>query len=1257
MSRLTRPVAGGLATVVAAGMLAAWQPTAGASPGTSAATAAPVGATNAAAASSSRTGSTSADATHTVTLITGDVVTVTDRGAGPGTATVQPAKGSDGGVQIQMIGRDLHVVPDEALPYLASGRLDEDLFNVTELISQGYDDAGTDVLPLIVQYKPSLRSIPAEPAYADRTRALPSINGSALEANKDRARKFWLSITSDVPAGATARFDAGLGKVHLDERVRASLADSVAQVGAPEAWAAGFDGTGVKVAVLDTGIDATHPDLADQIVQTQSFVPGEDIVDIDGHGTHVASTVAGTGAASGGQEKGVAPGADLVIGKVLDNSGFGASSWIIDGMEWASQHAKVVNMSLGSQEASDGTDPMAVAVDELSAATGTLFVIASGNNGRIGGVSSPAAADAALTVGAVDSGDQLAWFSNQGPGLGDALVKPEIVAPGVDILAARSSASPGQGDYTSMSGTSMATPHVAGAAAILAQQHPGWTGDQIKQALVSTSKPLDGRTAYEVGAGRLDIPSTLLGSIVATGSTSFGFFDYPHDGDAPVDRTVTYTNLGAADVTLDLTTSVTDASLSPAPAGMVTLSAAQVTVPANGTADVTVTADPNAGVAGATYSGTVIASAAGEQVAQTAVGLVKEEERYSLDISAIDREGQAAGGYVTLYRYGDQWVNTLPIDPATGTVATQRLRPGIYNVTSWLPVSGELGGDSSGVALVGNPHLVVDQNREIVLDARDANRITVRTPKVSEDIYRRTGYFHDSGIDDPFRTFVNQYTVPANVDEMYAAPTGQVAGAGYEYLTRWRRTAPLLSLSAITRGQQLLTPLYQLGSTRYEGTDRLAAVYAGNGTPDSYAGIDAVGKVVLVSRDDTVDPMTRAQAAVDAGAAALVVVNTERGRYYEWAGGTDLPVISLTAAEGQPLVDRLVDGRRVSFRIHGTEFPPYLYDLVDAHQGGIPANLRYAPAQRELATITNRFVGAERELAFESRADCRAWYWPPCLEVYEPVQTGSTRTDYVSTQEGTEWYEGAVHSAGWELRGDRVAYSARQHETNTWFDPIVRPRLGTGFWPARRSGDFFAVNVPQASSGDEGVTGSMLDSSTIVSRLYQEGELIRESPFQAVQTTVPQTAGWAEYRFEQDTTRPGDVWTHSVSSSTAWTFRAETTPSNDWVDLPLLQLDYHVATDLRGAVRAGSKQTIGVTAFHFVATQGAGKVRGTTLHLSYDDGDTWRPVRLERAGQGTWEGKVTIPKRGADFVSIRATGWDGAGNEVEQTVMRAFSVR
>ncbi len=145
---------------------------------------------------------------------------------------------------------------------------------------------------------------------------------------------------------------------------------------------------------------------------------------------------------------------------------------------------------------------------------------------------------------------------------------------------------------------------------------------------------------------------------------------------------------------------------------------------------------------------------------------------------------------MTLYRYGDQYVSTLELDPATGTVPTQRLQPGVYNVTSWLPVDA----NASGVALVGDPHVVVGgADSTVTLDAREANEISVRTPRPSIDGARRPGYFHDSGIGGPFASFANQYAVSPAIDHVYAAPTGQVDGGRYEFVMRWRRTAPLLS--------------------------------------------------------------------------------------------------------------------------------------------------------------------------------------------------------------------------------------------------------------------------------------------------------------------------------------------------------------------------------------------------------------------------------------------------------------------------------
>ena len=1192
-------------------------------------------------------GAAPAAQTTKVTLLTGDVVTLTHHGAGSGRDTVRidRAPGSTGGVQTYTVGDDLHVVPDAALPFLAHDRIDADLFNVTELVEQGYDDASVPSIPLIVQYAPGVRAASAAaPEHATKSTVLTSIHGAAITADKEDATDFW----ADLAHPARARFAGGIAKIHLDGKVEAALADTVAQVGAPEAWAEGLDGTGATVAVLDTGVDPGHPDLAEQVAQTRSFVPGETITDVNGHGTHVASTVAGTGAASDGREKGVAPGADLAIGKVLNDAGSGAESWIIEGMEWGAGLADVVSMSLGSTEPSDGTDPMALAVDSLSKSTGALFVIAAGNYGRVSGIGSPGAAQSALTVGAVDGADERAYFQDMGPRLGDAVVKPEIVAPGVEVLAARSSASAGQGPYVSLSGTSMATPHVAGAAAIIAQQHPDWTGAQIRDALVSTAKPLAGQTAYQVGAGRLDVPSAAFGDVVATASAELGYHDWPADDDVPVERTITYTNLTDADVTLDLSDVVTDDALTPAADDLVTLSADQVTVPAGGKADVTVTGTPADGAAGTTYSGTVVATNGGELVAQTAVGLVKEQERYDLTIKALDRAGKPAGGFVTLYRYGDQYVSTLELDPATGTVPAQRLQPGIYNVTSWLPVDA----NASGVALVGNPHVVVDgSDATVTLDARKANEISVRTPRPSIEGARRPGYMHDSGIGGGFATFVNQYAVSPAVDHVYAAPTGPVDGARYEFLMRWRRTAPLLS---VTTGGRELDARNLPSARRWDGTARLASVAAGTGTPGDFTGKDVRGKAVLVMRSDDVPVHEVAENAARAGARLVVVVNDVPGRFVAYAGGTDLPILAMTRDEGLPLLDRLDRGRRVTLEVDGTEQAPYVYDLVRSFDGEIPADLAWAPTKRDLATVTNRFVGQPGQLALESRADCRDWNWPPCMEYVEPVHLGTERTDYVSTQAGSTWYEGVYDVRGWELRGVQRPYRGGEVRTNSWFDPVARPRTGPGYWQPRRNGDFFAVNVPFTSAGSDGVTGAMSDDSTVVTRLFAGDQLIDESPFQAVQRSVPVVEGWGSYRFEMDTTRP-DRWRLATRTSTSWEFRARTAESQGWVNLPLLQLDYDLDTDLTGRL-TGRWQEIGLTAVHPPQVEGAGKVTEGTLEVSYDDGATWQPVELDREKAGSWAGTVRLPAK-ATHLSLRATATDDAGNRVTQEVVRAAGVR
>lgn len=1196
------------------------------------------------------------DGRTTITLVTGDVIDVTATDDGVLTLGFDSAGGA---IETQQVGDHLYAIPTAAKPYLAAGTLDRRLFDVTALLEMGYDDETVDATPLIVE-QTSSRTKAAKLPGAERTLDLPSIDADAVAVSKKKSSAFWSAVATDGgtsarAAGRAGKLVGGVEKIWLDGKAETTLDRSTAQIGAPEAWAAGFEGKGATVAVLDTGIDASHPDVADQVDGAQSFVPGEEATsDVHGHGTHVASTVLGTGSASEGLYKGVAPGADLLVGKVLDNAGYGQDSWIIAGMEWGAANADIVSMSLGDSSLNDGTDPMAQALNALSEETGALFVVAAGNSYAEGSLGSPGTADAALTVGAVDDEDVRADFSSYGPRVGDHAIKPDLTAPGVGIVAARSQQAAGQGWYRSMNGTSMATPHVAGAAAILKGAHPDLTGEQLKNALVSSAADIDA-PAYQVGTGRLDVPAALDG-VDGSGDGFLGFYGWPHDGDEPVNQTVTYTNSTDADVTLALSTDVVgpDGKMS----DLVSLSAEEVVVPAGGSAEVTVTADADDATLTGKYSGAVVATS-GEITVRTAAALVKEEERYGLDITALDRSGEPATGYVDFYRYGDQFVSSLPIDPATGKVPTQRLQPGTYSATAFLDVAGSQGAGSTGVALVGDPQVVVtDKDQSLVLDARKADELTLKTPKDSDVAYRRFQFFNDSGIGGLYATFGATYAVPVDVDSFYAEAGGPVDSAEFDFAVRWRATEPALDVTARSSRPLAFDPTYQLGSAKLDGRVSLRAVAAGKGTTADYEGIDAKGRAVLVTRDDAVTAEERETAAQAAGAALLVVVNDRPGPLVDYVTQGDLPVVSLRSPQGEKLLAAVEKGK-VTLEGRAVEFPSYLYDVSKSWPGEIPAELALAPTSRQLATVKSRYNDTEQRLAVDNRADCRDYQWPPCLSVRALQPTATDRTDYVSTYDGVTWYENVAHESSWEQRGVRQAYEPRSTTVRSWFAPVTAPRTGDGYWGPRHSGDWFQVNVPDAS-GPAGITGGFPWGETpVTSRLFQGDTLVRESVSHAVQTAVPAAEGPQTYRFEIDTDAAGDSHRYSTSTRTSWTFvadQADPVPDGEaGTPLPLLQLDYAVDTALDGTVRAGAAVPFAVVPYTVPGASRAGSVIGATLEVSYDGGSTWTAVKLRKDGE-RWETRLRIPARGADLVSLRATARDDAGNTVTQKVVSAFGV-
>jgi hypothetical protein len=505
-------------------------------------------------------------------------------------------------------------------------------------------------------------------------------------------------------------------------------------------WEAGYDGTGMTIAVLDTGITSNHEDVSGKVVAERNFSSAPDAEDHYGHGTHVASIAAGTGAHSDGTYTGVAPGAELLSGKVLGNDGSGQTSWILQGMEWAvAQDADIVNMSLGGPSNPTGTDPLEEAVNTLSAESDTLFVVAAGNDGRSGPgtIGSPGTADAALTVGAVDKQDQLAGFSSRGPRLRDGAVKPDVTAPGVNIAAALAPGSTmaEQGDpvadgYVGLDGTSMATPHVAGAAALLAQRHPDWTGEQLKAALTASTQP-GGYSPFEQGTGRIDVPAALEQTVITDeASLTFGTAEWPHTDDEPITRELTYRNLGEQDVTLQLSTETTGPNGDPAPPGTFTLSADEVTVPAGGTATVEVIADTTVPQLDGAFTAVVTATD-GERTIRTAGAVQREAESYDLTVEATDREGNPATDWrvqLTDTGTGEQ----IELGPETD--ATTRIPAGDYLVDAAFFV-GDDPGEAAGIDSLVQPQLSLTRDRTLTLDARDAEPIDVTVPDAQAEMF------------------------------------------------------------------------------------------------------------------------------------------------------------------------------------------------------------------------------------------------------------------------------------------------------------------------------------------------------------------------------------------------------------------------------------------------------------------------------------------------------------------------------------------
>ncbi|GAA3139643.1 S8 family serine peptidase [Nonomuraea roseoviolacea subsp. carminata] len=1265
-----------------------------------------------------------------ITLITGDTVVYSKDAAGRASATLDPGESGEARTyQAQQDEHGYYVIPADAGPYLAKGLLDKELFNVDYLAANGYADAGSPKIPLIVQYGPRTKAADlAGKARAlkggSEPLALESIDGAAVKVDKKQATAFWRSLGGEGQAAAKA-LTGDLRKVWLDGKVKALDDVSNPQIGAPAAWAAGFDGTGATVGVIDSGVDAAHPDLQGRIAAARNFVPAgspgggnaDEVTDRVGHGTHVASIIAGSGAASNGKYKGVAPGARLTIAKALDDTGSGNNSEIIAAMQWqaATQHVRVVNMSLGSSNPTDGTDPLSQAANELTAAYGTLFVVAAGNAGpgRYT-IASPGAAAAALTVGAVDSADRIASFSSRGPRLSeDFAIKPEITAPGVNIVAARAagtslgegSSVPGGGPidehYTAASGTSMASPHVAAAAGILSAQHPDWTPEQLKTALTATAKPGDA-TVYDQGAGRLDIGQAVTQQVFDDVASVYAGFTDPYTGQT-MTRKVTFRNTGKEPVTLDLSLTLKHGDAQP-PAGMATLTPSSLTVPAGGTATADLTVEPTLGEPG-WYEGRLTATAGATRLTAP-IAFRKQARMHTLKVRFVGRpEWTINPGAVSAARISDTdpllegeptatWTEDWHTTGTPGVLETElRLaHGGVYYIgeTPWWYTKPDR---VLQYGFLTVPELKLDADTTVIMDATKAEPLEISTPRPSEPVFLNVNFARTTAGGRMYAGASVLSYEPAVTGRYWVTPVTKAPAVGtFTMLFDQVRRAPEVELSV---------PGVSLNPRYVSEHDALMPKFAADRRlplatgDDLRAGADVRGRLVhLPARDSLQLLLADLDLAIKAGAAG--VVTSDRFAWVlsasAYTAQNKIPVLWLDSGEADRLGKVLARKPYPSAALHVTPTTPYEYKLVHYVQGTTAGRLRFAPKARDLTAIDTTYHAQFAPLAGT---------WGPTSNftevshTYTNDQRLSVRGShaFAAPAARTEYYNTTGEDVLWERAymffdpgtdATRFASSLRgftraTQEREDWNEAVVPAQLTTGpgmpgwlgesfYCDGCRQGDRLRLralsavgfgyysdasdpsHTYQSAPGTEEV--HLFDGDTEVKPGYDDLGV----PYY----TVP--AGPGTYRLT-DSWKDAFPGKHpGTGVETTWTFRSAR-PASGGTPYPCLDTvlwgDKQPCAQvplirLRYGLRLPGDDTVqGGRPFTFTVTPEGG--RSPSLRAAWVSGD--KGAHWTKAAVLPGDRVVALNPKGPGGVWVKVEAKDRDGNAVQQVVSDAYLVR
>ncbi|NDU76911.1 hypothetical protein GWI34_30440 [Actinomadura sp. DSM 109109] len=647
-------------------------------------------------------------------------------------------------------------------------------------------------------------------------------------------------------------------------------------------------------------------------------------------------------------------------------------------------------------------------------------------------------------------------------------------------------------------------------------------------------------------------------------------------------------------------------------------------------------------------------------------------ETVTVRVRSIARDGRPGLGTAGFLNVKDASIGNahrpLPGDPGAPCTDERwngsncvRLVPGTYSVMgivktmpSWAPSTGS--GKPLNYSLVGHPEIEITGDTEIVLDARRAREVTVRTPEhatapglgaISHLMWTRgpaNGPAVDEGVYMGDGATLEQ--------RVFVQPAGRVRTGTFEAYTRWRLEAPAITMRA---GNRELRPSYYPAAYFSDTSDQFPRLDGGarmRVADGDAPGADLRGRLALVQREDGVPVGEQVGRAAKAGARMVAVYNDLPGVNDDPGGyGVRLavPTVRLSHEEGRALLR----GRQ-TVTAKGVAHSPYQYDLVLPEKGQISKNQDHVVRTRDLARIDSAYHGGGSMTA--ARYARRPWE-DFALAYSRPITgTPRTRVEYVSADPETQWSAMAItpeqpynnafpgpekpHLVLSEPKW--TAYRAGQRGAHSWGKAPLTGGISAQS-PIVRNGDQIRLRVGIADAArnfSDAYSSSFPDGFTTDFRVYRDGGLIAQTAHKANGTLVT-TPQEAEYRVEYDFANNAPGTRLSTRTRTSWTFRSAHTTGV--TVLPLLQVGYDAAPDLRNRARSG---TLRLSVGHQDGS--SAQLRRLSLQTSFDDGLTWTDVPV-RDGVARLRGKGTA--------SLRVTAEDVRGNAITQETVRAYELR